>query len=254
MLMSAADYRESLRRYRPRVFVNGGGSRASPTSRCSRRASPRVGVTYDFALEARARGPDDGPPGHVGQDRQPHAAHRRDLDRPPLQARGRAARLPGVRLRRSATSRHDALNGIFQATKRTDDAHGTDYHQRFLAYLHEVQDEDLTLGVAMTDAKGDRSKRPGEQANPRRLRAHQGAPPGRHRHPRHQGHRHRRALHARVPGHALPHHDAGGRGLRRLLRRAGRCRRASPSWRARRAARRGGGEVLGASTASPPAS
>jgi 4-hydroxybutyryl-CoA dehydratase / vinylacetyl-CoA-Delta-isomerase len=29
-----------------------------------------------------------------------------------------------------------------------------------------VQDEDLTLEVAMTDAKGDRSVRPGAQANP----------------------------------------------------------------------------------------
>jgi 4-hydroxybutyryl-CoA dehydratase/vinylacetyl-CoA-Delta-isomerase len=53
-----------------------------------------------------------------------------------------------------------------QATKRCDDAHGTDYHQRFLAYLHRVQDEDLALGIAMTDAKGDRSKHPGEQDNP----------------------------------------------------------------------------------------
>ncbi len=61
---------------------------------------------------------------------------------------------------------HDALNALFQATKRTDDARGTDYHQRFLAYLHEVQDRDLALGIAMTDAKGDRSKRPGQQANP----------------------------------------------------------------------------------------
>jgi 4-hydroxybutyryl-CoA dehydratase/vinylacetyl-CoA-Delta-isomerase len=61
---------------------------------------------------------------------------------------------------------HDAFNGIFQATKRADDAHGTDYHQRFIAYMHEVQDRDLTLGVAMTDAKGDRSKHPGDQANP----------------------------------------------------------------------------------------
>jgi 4-hydroxybutyryl-CoA dehydratase/vinylacetyl-CoA-Delta-isomerase len=60
---------------------------------------------------------------------------------------------------------HDALNGIFQATRRTDEAHGTDYHARFLNYLHDVQERDLTLGVAMTDAKGDRSQRPGAQAN-----------------------------------------------------------------------------------------
>jgi 4-hydroxybutyryl-CoA dehydratase/vinylacetyl-CoA-Delta-isomerase len=61
---------------------------------------------------------------------------------------------------------HDAFNGIFQATKRADAQHGTDYHDRFLAYMHEVQDQDLTLGIAMTDAKGDRSKHPGEQINP----------------------------------------------------------------------------------------
>jgi 4-hydroxybutyryl-CoA dehydratase/vinylacetyl-CoA-Delta-isomerase len=61
---------------------------------------------------------------------------------------------------------HDALNGLFQATKRTDDNHGTYYSQRFLNYLHDVLDRDLTLGVAMTDAKGDRSKRPGQQTNP----------------------------------------------------------------------------------------
>ena len=61
---------------------------------------------------------------------------------------------------------HDALNGMYSATKRTDAAHGTEYHDRFLAYMHRVQDEDLTFGIAMTDAKGDRSRRPGDQANP----------------------------------------------------------------------------------------
>jgi 4-hydroxybutyryl-CoA dehydratase/vinylacetyl-CoA-Delta-isomerase len=61
---------------------------------------------------------------------------------------------------------HDAFGGIYQATKRADAAHGTDYHQRFLNYLHKFQDEDLTVGIAMTDAKGDRSKRAGQQENP----------------------------------------------------------------------------------------
>ena len=45
------------------------------------------------------------------------------------------------------------------------DDHGGEQHERFLAYLHRIQDEDLTLGVAMTDGKGDRSKRPGDQQN-----------------------------------------------------------------------------------------
>jgi 4-hydroxybutyryl-CoA dehydratase/vinylacetyl-CoA-Delta-isomerase len=30
---------------------------------------------------------------------------------------------------------HDGLGALYQATWRADDNHGTDYHQRFLAYL-----------------------------------------------------------------------------------------------------------------------
>jgi 4-hydroxybutyryl-CoA dehydratase/vinylacetyl-CoA-Delta-isomerase len=60
----------------------------------------------------------------------------------------------------------DALNAIYQTTWRIDQESQVGVHDRFLAYLNKVQDDDLTLGVAMTDAKGDRSKRPHEQANP----------------------------------------------------------------------------------------
>jgi len=62
---------------------------------------------------------------------------------------------------------HDALNGISQAVARIDDARGTsELRGRFDAYLAAVQEGDLSLGIAMTDAKGDRSRRPHEQANP----------------------------------------------------------------------------------------
>ncbi len=62
---------------------------------------------------------------------------------------------------------HDALNAIGQASARIDDARGsTEHRARFAAYLAHVQDQDLSLGIAMTDAKGDRSRRPHEQANP----------------------------------------------------------------------------------------
>ena len=54
MLMTSADYRESLRRYKPRSTSTAGGSSRSPTSR---RCSPGVnalGVTYDYALRDRS--------------------------------------------------------------------------------------------------------------------------------------------------------------------------------------------------------
>ena len=62
---------------------------------------------------------------------------------------------------------HDGLNALLQVCARIDDARGsTEHRARFEAYLQHVQDEDLTLGIAMTDAKGDRSQRPHQQANP----------------------------------------------------------------------------------------
>src|ERR1700734_643500 len=122
MLMTAADYRESLRRYSPKVFVNGDAVTCVADDPRLAPGINAVGVTYDFA--------------HMPQ----HQA--------------------------IMTAKQSTSGKIVNRMARTDDAHGTDYSQRFLNYMHRVQDEDLTLGVAMTDAKGDRSKRPGLQANP----------------------------------------------------------------------------------------
>lgn len=60
----------------------------------------------------------------------------------------------------------DALNTLHSVTFEIDEAHGTSYHQRFLAFLKEAQKRNQVVGGAMTDAKGDRSKSPHEQADP----------------------------------------------------------------------------------------
>jgi 4-hydroxybutyryl-CoA dehydratase/vinylacetyl-CoA-Delta-isomerase len=58
------------------------------------------------------------------------------------------------------------LNALFENTYKVDQVLSTKYHQRFLDYLQYVQELDLATCVAMTDAKGDRSKRPHQQSNP----------------------------------------------------------------------------------------
>lgn len=60
----------------------------------------------------------------------------------------------------------DALNAVDSVTCEMDRALGTDYHNRFRTYLGYVQDHDLVIDGAMTDPKGDRRKRPSQQANP----------------------------------------------------------------------------------------
>lgn len=60
----------------------------------------------------------------------------------------------------------DAANAVFSATYECDSCHGTHYHSRFRDYWAWVQREDLVVDGAMTDPKGDRAKRPIEQADP----------------------------------------------------------------------------------------
>lgn len=163
-LMSAAEFRDSLDRYSPRVFIN--GERVARVSADPRLAPgiAAIGVTYDMALTPQHQVLMTARQGTSGKtvNRMLHIDETsQDL----------LYKLEAIRLLCKETGcaqrylTHDAFNGIFQATRRADAEHGTDYHQRFLAYLHKAQDEDLTLGVAMTDAKGDRSAKPGAQAN-----------------------------------------------------------------------------------------
>ncbi len=60
----------------------------------------------------------------------------------------------------------DALNAVYSVTWEIDREKGTDYHARFLRYLERVQRDDLMIAGAMTDPKGDRSKKPGQQEDP----------------------------------------------------------------------------------------
>jgi len=165
MLMTAADYRDSLRRLSPRVFIDGGAVASVADDPRLAPGVAAVGLTYDYALAPEHRTLMTARQGTSGKtvNRMLHIDENSTDLLYKLEAVRLLCKTSGCAQRYLT---HDALNGIFQATRRADERRGTDYHARFLAYMHEVQDADLTLGVAMTDAKGDRSQRPGAQANP----------------------------------------------------------------------------------------
>ena len=60
----------------------------------------------------------------------------------------------------------DAFNALHSVTWEIDAAHGTGYHERFLAFVTMAQQNGYVIGGAMTDAKGDRGKAPHEQSDP----------------------------------------------------------------------------------------
>ena len=60
----------------------------------------------------------------------------------------------------------DAFNAVYNTTYEIDQAKGTDYHKRFVEFMKYVQENDLAVDGCMTDARGDRSKSPGQQPDP----------------------------------------------------------------------------------------
>ncbi|MBM4237499.1 MAG: 4-hydroxybutyryl-CoA dehydratase, partial [Euryarchaeota archaeon] len=60
----------------------------------------------------------------------------------------------------------DAMNAVYTTTFEMDQKLGTDYFQKVRRFIGMVQEKDLMIGGAMTDAKGDRGLRPGQQNDP----------------------------------------------------------------------------------------
>lgn len=59
----------------------------------------------------------------------------------------------------------DAIGACHSVTFDIDAERGTNYHQRFLAFLRRAQRANIVIGGAMTDPKGDRSKPPHQQSD-----------------------------------------------------------------------------------------
>ena len=165
-LMSGDDYRESLRRLRPTVWVDGARVDSVADEPALAPGVNALAVSYDFALD-EARAP---LMRAVQTSRQRTVARMLHIDE---SAGDLLNKLEAVRILCQETGcaqrylAHDALNALAQVCARIDDARGSSEHRaRFADYLAHVQDHDLSLGIAMTDAKGDRSRKPHQQANP----------------------------------------------------------------------------------------
>ncbi len=163
-IRTADDYVKSLRGRNLRVFLMGeliGEPADHPIIRPSVNA---MAETYALAVDNAALATVDSPLAETRINRFLHIA-------------GSASDLVGKARMQHALGRRtgtcfqrcvglDALNTLHSVTYEIDEAHGTSYHGRFLAFLKCLQKRNQVVGGAMTDAKGDRSKAPHEQADP----------------------------------------------------------------------------------------
>jgi len=162
MLMSAADYRESLRRYRPVVYVDGRRVDSVADEPALAPGVNAIGVTYDLALRESTQ-----PLLRASVPEAPAPVNR--MLALPRSSADLLNKLEAVRLvcRETGCAQRylagDALSAIHHGTQRIDAECATEYHARLTSYIAHVYADDLTLGIAMTDAKGDRSLRPSRQ-------------------------------------------------------------------------------------------
>ncbi len=165
MCMSSAQYRESLRRYQPVVYLDGRRVESVADEPAFEPGINALGITYDYALKAEYAPLMTATQHTSGElvNRMLHINTGNDDLLNKLEAVRLLCQETGCAQRYLA---HDALNALYQSTARIDADKNTGYTPHFLDYLHEVQARDLSLGIAMTDAKGDRSRRPHQQAHP----------------------------------------------------------------------------------------
>ena len=155
MLMSGADYRESLRRFAPRVYLDGAEVACVADEPRLAPGVNAVALTYDYALRE-----DLAPLMRAGEINRMLAVPRSTDD---LVNKLEAVRL--VCQQTGCAQRYlvgDAFAALASATREL----GPEPAGRFAAYMQTVYDEDLAVGIAMTDGKGDRRLRPHAQSNP----------------------------------------------------------------------------------------
>ena len=163
MLMSSSDYRESLRRSKPRVYVNGAAVESVADEPLLAPGVNAIGLTYDLALREnlapvmRAKAGS----GEVNRMLAIPGSSQDLLNK--LEAVRLVCQETGCAQRYLAG---DAMGAVAIAARRIDADHSTDYSARAAAWIERVQSEDLAIGIAMTDGKGDRTLRPHAQSNP----------------------------------------------------------------------------------------
>ncbi|MBM3470261.1 MAG: 4-hydroxybutyryl-CoA dehydratase [Armatimonadetes bacterium] len=165
-LMTRNDYIESLRRMKKRAYIMGQEVESPVDHPLVRPSLNACAMTYELAQDPEYADLMLATSNLTGQtvNRFTHL-HQNAAD---LVAKVKMQRLLGQRtgccFQRCVGM--DAFNAVDSVTYEMDRTLGTEYHARFRRYLQHVQEHDLVVDGAMTDAKGDRRLRPSKQADP----------------------------------------------------------------------------------------
>jgi len=163
MLMTGAQYIESLRKLNTRVYMFGekienwvDHPMIKPSINC-------VAMTYELAQDPQYADLMTTTSSLTGKTINRFAHLHQSTD--DLRKKVKMQRLCGQKTA-SCFQRcvgMDAFNAVFSTTFEIDQKYGTEYHKNFVEYLKYVQENDIVVDGAMTDPKGDRGLAPSAQ-------------------------------------------------------------------------------------------
>lgn len=163
MLISKKDYIDRLSKKQPVVYVNGEKVTDFINHPNIKPMIDAIGLTYELALDKKYQDLTTAKSQFINEpvNRFLHIyTEKEDLLKRLQVARFYSQRLATCSYRCPGS---DVLNSLFNITYEMDKDLDTKYHQRLLEYLKHAQKNDLSISGALTDVKGDRSKRPHEQ-------------------------------------------------------------------------------------------
>lgn len=165
-MMTGAEYLESLRNVKRVVYFMGERVPEPIDHLAMRPHANAAAVTYDLACDPRYRETASALSHLTGQriNRWTHIPQNQEDLVNKVRMLRLAGQFTGTCFQRCVGM--DALISLNSVTWQMDGKFGTDYHERFKRFLLHTQEHDLMSDGAMTDPKGDRSKRPSEQHDP----------------------------------------------------------------------------------------
>lgn len=163
-LKTADEYIERLKRMRPNIWV--GGRQVGRGDPALAKAINVVRYTFDAVNDPRFKDLVVTTSPITGETINRFTSLHHSVDhllKKQAMVRALCPQVGGCIQRCMAT---DTLNAMAVISKEIDDARGTEYHKAFLEFTKYYQKNDLVGSAVQSDAKGDRSKRPHQQADP----------------------------------------------------------------------------------------
>lgn len=158
-LMTPQAYEESLKKMRPRVFMNGARVESILDNPNTRTVVESNKMSYEWALDPEFSQVMTSHSPLIGDvvNRYTHVSGSND----DLEAKAVAGTFTAERLGTCIYRcvGYDAFHSLAATTWEMDRKLGTEYYPRFLEYLKMVQRRDLSVAGALTEPRGNRQKR-----------------------------------------------------------------------------------------------